>query len=109
MEKRKRMDQSHWVTPGVFSGSYTVEEAVERITSTKQMESINHTTDDSVWKERLELLESRLTELTHTLSSMEKHWKSMEEENKKERQHLYHVVLSLKKEWEKERDAHRHN
>jgi hypothetical protein len=109
VEKRKRLETNHWVTPGVFSGHYTVDEAVERITTVKQMETTAHTVDDSAWKERLELLESRVIELTQALAAWENRWKEMEVENKKERQYLYQVVLSLKKEWEKERDEYRHN
>ena len=38
MEKRKKWDLPHWVTPGVFSGHYVVDEAVERITIVKPVE-----------------------------------------------------------------------
>ncbi|MFD2371718.1 hypothetical protein ACFSO0_17485 [Brevibacillus sp. GCM10020057] len=38
MEKRKKGDLPHWVMPGVFSGNFVVEEAVERITIVKPME-----------------------------------------------------------------------
>ncbi|WP_312108540.1 hypothetical protein [Brevibacillus reuszeri] len=37
MEKRKK-DLPHWVTPGVFSGNYVVDEAVERISIVKPVE-----------------------------------------------------------------------
>jgi len=109
MEKRKRLETSHWVTPGVFSGHYTVEEAVERITTVKQTEQTAQKADDVAWKERLLLLESRLTEVTEALAEWEKRWKQMEQVNQKERQYLYQVVLSLKQEWERARDEHRHN
>lgn len=109
MEKRKRIESPHWVTPGVFSGNYTVEEAVERVTTSKQLDAPVQSIDDSLWKERMQMLESRLAELTQALTTWENRWKTMEAENKKERQYLYQVVLSLKKEWEKERDEHRHN
>lgn len=35
MEKRKKWDLSHWVTPGVFSGHFVVDEAVERVSIVK--------------------------------------------------------------------------
>lgn len=35
MEKKKKWDLPHWVMPGVFSGNYVVEEAVERISIVK--------------------------------------------------------------------------
>lgn len=35
MEKKKKGDLPHWVMPGVFSGNYVVDEAVERITIVK--------------------------------------------------------------------------
>lgn len=35
MEKRKKWDLPHWVTPGVFSGHFVVDEAVERISIVK--------------------------------------------------------------------------
>ncbi|MFS0555596.1 hypothetical protein [Brevibacillus sp. 179-C9.3 HS] len=38
MEKRKKWDLSHWVTPGVFSGNYVVDEAVQRISIVKPNE-----------------------------------------------------------------------
>lgn len=38
MDKRKKWDASHWVTPGVFSGSYVVDEAVQRVTIVKAYE-----------------------------------------------------------------------
>ncbi|MGG1659703.1 hypothetical protein [Brevibacillus sp. NRS-1366] len=38
MEKRKKWDLPHWVTPGVFSGNYVVDEAVERISIVKPVE-----------------------------------------------------------------------
>jgi septal ring factor EnvC (AmiA/AmiB activator) len=107
VEKRKRVENPHWVTPGVFSGSFVVEEAVERITSIKQPEAC--TSDDATWKERLEELEAQLAKLTKSLSSWEERWRAMEAEQKKEREYLYQVVLSLKKEWEKERDENRHH
>jgi acetyl-CoA carboxylase alpha subunit len=107
VEKRKRMENPHWVTPGVFSGSFAVEEAVERITSIKLPEA--RTEDETPWKERVEKLEAQLSQLTEALSSWEERWKAMEAEHKKEREYLYQVVLSLKKEWEKERDDHRHH
>jgi hypothetical protein len=107
VEKRKVIVNPHWVTPGVFSGSFVVEEAVERTTTIKLTEA--SAADETPWKERLEKLEAQLAHLTETLSSWEEHWKAMEAEQKKEREYLYQVVLSLKKEWEKERNEHRHN
>ena len=40
MEKRKKGDLPHWVTPGVFSGTYVVDEAVERISIVKPVEKL---------------------------------------------------------------------
>lgn len=124
MEKRKKWDLPHWVTPGVFSGSYVVDEAVERITSFKPMEftlqkpSGSEKQSDENLKEAVKQVEERLTERIRELeqkllevkeqaAAMEKRWKAAEEAQAKERQHLYQVVLSLKKEWENERNAHR--
>lgn len=38
MEKKKKWDLPHWVMPGVFSGNYVVDEAVERISIVKPTE-----------------------------------------------------------------------
>jgi len=38
VEKKKKWDLPHWVMPGVFSGNYVVEEAVERISIAKPIE-----------------------------------------------------------------------
>ncbi len=35
MDKKKKWDLPHWVMPGVFSGNYVVDEAVERISIVK--------------------------------------------------------------------------
>jgi len=124
MEKRKKWDLPHWVTPGVFSGNYVVDEAVERITSFKPMEftlqkpsGSEKQSDENLTEavkqveerltERIRELEQKLIEVKEQAAAMEKHWKAAEEAQAKERQHLYQVVLSLKKEWENERNAHR--
>lgn len=38
VEKKKKWDLPHWVMPGVFSGNYVVDEAVERISIVKPVE-----------------------------------------------------------------------
>lgn len=119
MEKRKKWDLPHWVTPGVFSGNFVVDEAVERISSVKPTEKSTEkpmekmieirTQNDPTLLEQVEKLELELTALKEELASWEKRMKELEEEQGKERQYLYQVVLSLKKEWESERNEHRHN
>jgi len=124
MEKRKKWDLPHWVTPGVFSGKYVVDEAVERITSFKPMEitlqkpSSSEKQEDEACKEemkqveeklmeQIQQLEVKLNEAKEQFAAAEKRWQAAEETQAKERQHLYQVVLSLKKEWENERNANR--
>ncbi|MGM0711658.1 hypothetical protein [Brevibacillus parabrevis] len=140
MEKRKKGDLPHWVTPGVFSGHFVVDEAVERISIVKPVEKAQEAVIGQVPKqpadekpdeekqlvlepafeiimretdvatsEQLEKLEQEVAALKESLAAWEKRWKKAEEEQSKERQHLYQVVLSLKKEWESERNEHRHN
>lgn len=43
MEKKKKWDLPHWVMPGVFSGNFVVEEAVERISIVKPTEKETET------------------------------------------------------------------
>lgn len=43
MEKKKKWDLPHWVMPGVFSGNFVVEEAVERISIVKPTEEETET------------------------------------------------------------------
>lgn len=113
MEKKKKWDLPHWVTPGVFSGQYVVDEAVERITCLKPMEITLHKpaeTDQKAadeMKEQVQRLELEIKQLKEQLVTWEQRYKEAEEAQTKERQHLYQVVLSLKKEWENERHAHR--
>jgi hypothetical protein len=121
MEKRKKWDLPHWVTPGVFSGEFVVDQAVERITSVKQMEInlqtpqvVEQQEDESLkeplnepLKEQIAQLELELKEVKDQLASWEKRYTDAEEAQAKERQYLYQVVLSLKQEWENERNARR--
>lgn len=115
MEKRKKWDLPHWVTPGVFSGNFVVDEAVERTSSVnlsgKPLETTIEirTQTDPILREQVEKLELEIATLREQLASWEKRMKQLEEEQSKERQHLYQVVLSLKKEWESQRNEHRHN
>lgn len=106
MEKRRKTDHSLWVTPGVFSGSYEVEEAVGKINTVKQEEWTVRFDDSFLIKEKLEQLQQEVAQLQVAGSQWEKRCLMMEEENRKERQYLYQVVLSLKKEWEQERNEH---
>ena len=116
MEKRKKWEVPHWVMPGVFSGHYVAEEAVERVSTAKPIEitvPIPTAADKKAELEALTLqvqkLEEELHELKGVLASWEKRYQEMEQEQSKERQHLYQVVLALKKEWERDRDEHRHH
>ncbi|CFJ34045.1 Uncharacterised protein [Mycobacterium tuberculosis] len=113
MEKKKKWDLPHWVTPGVFSGQYVVDEAVERITCLKPVEMnlqkpqvVEKKVEENL-KEQIQRLELELKEVKEQLAGWEKRSLEAEEAQTKERQHLYQVVLSLKKEWENERHAHR--
>lgn len=127
MEKRRKWDLPHWVTPGVFSGNFVVDEAVERISIVKPMEkqaeqSIDQETEakmerrtdhlmleqtETERKEYREKLEQEIQSLKEAIASWEERFKQLEKEQTKQLQYLYQVVLSLKKEWESERNEHR--
>lgn len=109
MERRKKGDNGQWVTPGVFSGSFVVEEAVEKTNTVRQCEQPLPAVEEQQLQMKMEQLETQLTDLREALVSSEDRWKRMEADFKKEREYLYQVVLSLKKEWENERNEHRHH
>ncbi|WP_400163736.1 hypothetical protein ACAF76_011745 [Brevibacillus sp. TJ4] len=114
MEKRKKWEVQHWITPGVFSGHYVAEEAVERISTAQSLEISVPIPQANEKKEELEALrqqvhtlQAELREVKELLDRWEKKSAELEAEHAKERQHLYQVVLSLKQEWEKERNEDR--
>lgn len=114
MEKRKKWELPHWVTPGVFSGHYVAEEAVERVSIAKPIEitvplplAAEKNGELEALRQQVKKLEEEMQELKGMVASWEKRCQEMEQEQDKERQHLYQVVLALKKEWEQERDEHR--
>lgn len=106
MEKRRKNDSSLWLTPGVFSGSYEIEEAVGKINEVKQEEWTVRFDESFLLKEKLEQVKQEVAQLQEAVAMWEQRCQLMEEENRKERQYLYQVVLSLKREWERERNAH---
>ncbi|GAA4708710.1 hypothetical protein [Brevibacillus fulvus] len=106
MEKRRKSD-ALWVTPGVFSGSLKIEEAVGRISSVSQLDWNPKPVEDSQLKSQIEMLAQQIQQLQAQLAEWEQRWAMMKEEQNKERQYLYQVVLSLKQEWETERSVHR--
>jgi hypothetical protein len=109
MDKRRKNEPNIWVTPGVFSGSPEIEEAVGKINAPKQTESTPGGDDTHNLRDKVEQLNQQVRQLQESLEAWEQRWQTLEEESKKERQYLYQVVLSLKKEWERERHEHRHH
>lgn len=116
MEKRKKWELPHWVTPGVFSGHYVAEEAVERISSAKSIEisvpvpqAGDKKEEYEALRQQVNKLQEELQEVKALLAGWEKRCQELEIEQAKERQHLYQVVLTLKQEWENERNEHRHH
>jgi predicted RNase H-like nuclease (RuvC/YqgF family) len=109
MDKRKKNEPNIWVTPGVFSGSSDIEEAVGKINTLKQTESTPGSDDTQYLRDKMEQMNQQITQLQESLEAWELRWQALEEESKRERQYLYQVVLSLKKEWERERHEHRHH
>ncbi|USG63462.1 hypothetical protein NDK47_14880 [Brevibacillus ruminantium] len=108
MDKRKKGEGSHWITPipGLFSGEIMVEEAVERVTSIKR-EEVVMTTDGAQWRLRAEEMQQELAALKEKVTRWEEQFKALQDEQKREREYLYQVVLSLKQEWERERSENR--
>ncbi|GED52680.1 hypothetical protein EDM54_17585 [Brevibacillus borstelensis] len=107
MEKRKKGETTHWIMPGVFSGEFVVDEAVERV----QLKKLGDQRDaaEALWKERAEEIQKELAALKEAVSRWEERFKVLQEEQKREREYLYQVVLSLKQEWERERNENRHH
>jgi dynactin complex subunit len=105
MEKRRRNEPVHWVTPGVFTGTIHVQETLEQ-------ECVNNlpvrAREETALTQKIQALEEEMQTLKNQLQELEKKWAQFVKNNQREREHLYQVVLSLKKEWEMERDEHRH-
>lgn len=107
MEKRKKAEGNHWITPipGVFSGQFVVEEAVERVTSMKREDF--QTSEGSAGRMQTEQFQQQLDALKEAVARWEERFEKLQEEQKREREYLYQVVLSLKQEWERERNENR--
>ncbi|QRG69958.1 hypothetical protein [Brevibacillus choshinensis] len=55
MDKKKKWDLPHWVMPGVFSGNYVVDEAVERISIVKPTDKGLVPANDTPAETRIEI------------------------------------------------------
>ncbi|MEJ8544815.1 hypothetical protein [Brevibacillus borstelensis] len=107
MEKRKKGENTHWIMPGVFSGEFVVEEAVERVQLKKQED--HRAVVEALWREQSAEIQHELAAIKEELTRWEERFKALQEEQKREREYLYQVVLSLKQEWERERNENRHH
>ncbi|MGD8189260.1 hypothetical protein ACQCN2_04580 [Brevibacillus ginsengisoli] len=113
MEDRKHFMNSHWITPDVFSGEiqHAVGQSnyVKRVMEFEQQE-VTIEESDVKWNELIETiadlknrvvqLEESVTQQQEKMDDLKKYIRELEENQTKERAHLYQVVLLLKQEWE---------
>ncbi|MED1800052.1 hypothetical protein [Brevibacillus porteri] len=107
MEKRKKWDLSHWVTPGVFSGSYVVDEAVQRISivkaNEKQEEEVTESVQELVVKTTVEQPKELVLEPTFEIIMRETDEVVVEQVHKLEQEvmELKEALASWEERWEK--------
>ncbi|NGQ97305.1 hypothetical protein G3578_19390 [Brevibacillus sp. SYP-B805] len=105
MEKRRKSEKPHWVTPGVFSGAVQTQ---ERLGQEPVSHALAQAEEQSELIGKITSLEQDMQTLQRQLQEWEKKWAHFVKASQRDREHLYQVVLSLKKEWEMERDENRH-
>nr|WP_217368503.1 MULTISPECIES: hypothetical protein [unclassified Brevibacillus] len=98
---------SHWVTPGVFSGSYVVDEAVQRISivkaNEKQEEEVTENVQELVVKTTVEQPKELVLEPTFEIIMRETDEVVVEQVHKLEQEvmELKEALASWEERWEK--------
>nr|WP_217444714.1 hypothetical protein [Brevibacillus sp. HB1.2] len=103
---------SHWVTPGVFSGSYVVDEAVQRISivkaNEKQEEEVTENVQELVVKTTVEQPKELVLEPTFEIIMRETDEVVVEQVHKLEQEvmELKEALASWEERWEKLEENH---